>query len=396
MNNIEGPFRKSPANAQGNATTHARARMSHTGSLAPDGADASPLADAIEELAPLFSSRARERRLSERFADIDPDPEESAFGRDALRQELAPHAGHGAAGDAPSEALLALARRILRRPGRSRQLVDDLGDDASGQYITLLEIADLIAQGAIGADPSGTAEAQVREAAAELLAANRGEVLADLNTAAAARTLGAGAGAFRHAYRDAILGGGGLTQILRSLLEATPGDAGDDFMQVLQSTRTAIGLDVAAARPSTDPTRLHTLISDLYNLEVIATVVDRCKQLGERLAGRFRIPAIRATALTADLVGLSGDRWADTTRLKRLAERFHATGEPACQVQFIAATGSILRQLPLKIFESNEARDALLDTVQVALDAAVEDEESAADAQSGGDPGTVSTPETRS
>ncbi len=379
MNNIEGPFRKGPANAQGASATHTRARTSHTGASAVDGIDASPLADAIEELAPLFSSRVQERRLSERFADVDPDTEESASERDALLHDLAPHAGQGAPGAPPSEALLELARRILLRPGRARQLVDRLGDDPSGQYVTLLAIADLIGQGAIGPDPSGRAEAQLREAAAELLAANRGAVLADMNTAAAARRLGAGADAFRHAYRDTVLGGGGLPQVLRALLDATPGDAGDDFLQVLQSTRAAIGLDVAAARPSTDPTRLHALVSDLYNLEVIATVIDRCRQLGDMLVQRFGIPAIRATALTADLVGLSGDRWTDTARLKRLAERFNAAGDPACQVQFIGATGRILRQLPPKVFDSAETRDALLDTVQVALDAAIEDEENAVD-----------------
>ena len=82
-----------------------------------------------------------------------------------------------------------------------------------------------------------------------------------------------------------------------------------------------------------------------------------------------------ASGITADLVALSGERWIDAARVGQLASKHGAAEPAAAQVQFITGTRKALSELPVQVFQSPEARDAVLGAAQGALDRAIDKEE---------------------
>ena len=335
--------------------------------------------DSADELMQSLSSRVQERSLRERR--VTADGVGGALSREqAIAMLLAMQqgqAGDGAKQGDGEGAMLALARRVLGQPGQARQWVQAEGGDASSQYLTMLELVELIREGAAGPDPSGRALEALQDATAELLAEHGQAIRADLNTFDAAAQLGSAAQtqAFRSAYRDVVVGATSTAATLKHLLGAVEGGSGDDYTKVLETLRNALGLDLAAARPSTDPVRLQNLVSDLYHLKVISTVVDQSQRLSATLVKRHGIAGFPATRLAGDLVALSDERWVDASRLTRLADRCHAAEPPACRVDFLTTARQLMRELPPTVFPSPEGRQSLLDTFQVAIDQAIEREE---------------------
>ena len=333
--------------------------------------------DSADELMQSLSGLVQERSLRERR--VTADGAGGALSREqAMAMLLAMQQGQAGDGAKQGEGeMLVLARRVLGQPGQARQWVQAEGGDASSQYLTMLELVELIREGAAGPDPSGRALEALHDAMAELLAEHGQAIRADLNTFDAAAQLGSAAQtqAFRSAYRDVVVGATSTAATLKHLLGAVEGGSGDDYTKVLETLRNALGLDLAAARPSTDPVRLQNLVSDLYHLKVISTVVDQSQRLSATLVKRHGIAGFPATRLAGDLVALSDERWVDASRLTRLADRCHAAEPPACRVGFLTTARQLMRELPPTVFPSPEGRQSLLDTFQVAIDQAIEREE---------------------
>ncbi len=337
----------------------------------------SVLQDSADEMSRSLSSKVQERSLKDRRVSVSGGLEELSRERQLamLRQLLAKQGGQSDADPGPE--LLELARRILKQPSFARQLVKEQGGDATTQYLCLLEVGELISGGQAGADPGGVAADMVREAAAQLLAEDSEFIRADINTFDVSAHVGdaQAAAAFRSAYRDVVLASDSLNATLQYLLRAMGEGAGTDFDKVLESTKAALGADLAAARPSADRVRLQHLVTDLYHLKVISTVVDQCTKLGQTLRTRHGMAPFKATELASDLVSLSNERWVDASRVGRLADRFGAARLPSAKVDFLTGARDSLRQLPPLVFSSPESRQSLLDAAQTAIDDAIGVEE---------------------
>jgi type III secretion protein W len=341
----------------------------------------SVLTSAADELSQQFSTKAEERNLNDRkLANANAQTNASRAQVAAMLASM----GGGAEGQEQSTQsvqLTELAKRILKQPHLARQFAKEMGGDATSQYLSLLEVAELIREGVVGVDSEDFAAQSAQEAAAELLAEHGDRIWADINTFDAAQKLAEHTGqadtaqAFRSAYRDAVLGTESLSDTARQLLKVNEGGNGQDFARVLQSMMTALGADVAAARPSTDPVRLRALLTDLYHLEVISTVVDRCDELSSTVVSRHGVAPFKATGLASDLVALTGERWVDAARISNLADKYGAQHPPECMVHFVTGARNALRELPVQVFMSPEARQSLLDAAQTALDRAIDREE---------------------
>ncbi len=341
----------------------------------------SVLNNSQKELTQSLSSRVQEKDLRERKAsNADPNPAMAraqwAAMLAALKKANKPQEAQGG-----QNQLQELAKRIQKSPSKARQMVSEQGGDPTTQYLTLLEVAALIQEGTGVPDPGEVAQTVVREAAAEMLAEHGNAIWADINTFESAEQLAKETGrpqdaqAFRTAYRDSVLGSGSLNETLRHLLAANENGKGADFERMLDVMKQALGLDLAATRTSGDPTRLQAMVNDLFHLKVMSTVIDQCASLADTLNERHDIPKFSASGVTADLVAISGERWIDASRIGQLADK-HGTAEPApAQVQFIAGSRKILSDLPVQVFQSPEARDAVLSAAQGALDRAIDKEE---------------------
>ena len=270
-----------------------------------------------------------------------------------------------------------LARSMLKRPERIRELAERLDDDPTAQYLGLLEALELIESGQAGQDPNGVAASAAREVLEEIFAERGERILADVNTVeAGARLPRAAAQGLREAYHDAVFGSDSLNGALRHLLDAARDSGGGaGFRDIHAALLTALGLDMAAARPSTDKARLQSLLSDLYHLEVIGTTVDACDELAKTLQARHSLSPFDGTALTSDLIGLTAERWVDNDHFKRIADRFKVMDPLEATVDFMAGVRNVIKDLPVKVFPTAEGRQALIDAAQGALDYAIDREE---------------------
>jgi type III secretion system YopN/LcrE/InvE/MxiC family regulator len=338
------------------------------------------LLDSADELTQSLSGKAQERSLRERR--VSTGTETSSLTRERVLSVLAimdaqaaAHKGQGNPAHS-SDSRLALAQQVIRQPGKARQMVREQGGDTTQQFLTLLEVAELISEGRAGSDSGGRGEEDAREAAEELLAEHGTEIRADINTIEVTLDMASGqVPAFRSAYKDAVMGQEGLAATVRHMLDMVPQGQGQDFLGVLAQMRTALGLDLAATNPSCEPARLQLLVSDLFNLEVIGTVLDEGQQLSYTLVARHAVTPISPTALTTDLLLIAGDRWVDGARFETLGKRLVSPDDLGAQVSLHTGVRALLRHLPVQVFASMESRQTVIDASQAALDQSIDREE---------------------
>src|SRR5690554_8214749 len=103
--------------------------------------------------------------------------------------------------------------------------------------------------------------------------------------------------ALQAAYSDLILGEVTLGDTLGRMLEQF-GEEG--FEKGLAGMLRALGDDLSAARPSTEPTRLQALVGDLYQLEVTQTLLERCHEISGILQREHGTDVMPATQLRSE------------------------------------------------------------------------------------------------
>lgn len=178
--------------------------------------------------------------------------------------------------------------------------------------------------------------------------------------------------AFQRTYRDVVLGENTLAQTLDLALERF-GDS--DFAGGLKRLVQALGQDLAAARPSGDPTRLQSLVQDLYHLSVASTVLDGCRELCQRIDQQRGAPIEGSpVTLMQQMVRLSAEKWVAGSRFTSLSSEFGADLVPT-RIQFLTGVKALLRDMPPKVFVDTDQRLTVFQAVQDALDVAIDDED---------------------
>ena len=328
---------------------------------------ASVLADAAEELSLDKGEKAEDKQ----FGDLKWKPEASGI----LVHQIADITAYlDAAAELDSaEELVALAKRMQSGQGNPRELARQQSRDPTTQYM-LLEYA--LRDGEASGTPGDVLE-DLRDAMAELEVASGAQIRAGLNTVGVAAAQGGTAqdiAAFQGTYRDVALGDHSLSQTMSIVLERLGGPQGEEVTRGLQGLIRALGADLSATRPSTDPARLQVLVADLYQLEVVSTVLDGCRELAAALDSRHGSSGLRPVDLMKELVSVTGEKWVSAQRFNSLAEKFGATAVPA-QIAFQRGVKGMLSELPVQVFSDTDARAAVLNAAQAALDEAVDKEE---------------------
>ncbi len=341
------------------------------------------LLDAASELTQAFAARMQQRGMKERtiltggaLAGLSKEVRLKTLDNTRASKARASRSENGKedAGERSAQGADELARAILKNPDRIRQLTEESDGDATAQFLLLLEAADAIEAGGEGSD---AVLAAVREVVEELFAERGDRILADINTVDAYSKLSPEqARQFRTVYHDAAIGaeslGGVLTHLVGLVKES---DSGASFVEVHRSMIAALGLDMASVRPSTDRTKLQSLISDLYHLEVIGTTLDGCSGLAGEIEQRHGVPRFSSSQLATDLIGLAGERWVDADHFKRLADRYKTMEPPAAMVDFLTGARDLVKELPVKVFTAPESRQSLIDAAQDAVDYSIDREE---------------------
>lgn len=271
-------------------------------------------------------------------------------------------------GDAQAK-LQKMVEKLLSGQGSPRQEAAQAFGDVSQQFLAL--------QYALrkGEEDGAAPELleSIRDALADLEIESGPQIRAGINalgSAAGFATDAQGVAAFQNTYRDIVLGENSLARTLDLALERF---GGKDVARGLKQLLAALGEDLAATRPSTEPSRLQALTSDLYHLQVAVTVLEDCGTLSAKLTATG-LPPLDDERLMRDLVSITGEKWLGESRFSGLA-RQHGAGAPDSRVMFLTGVKTMMRDLPVPVYPDRDARQSALDAVQDALDIAIDEEE---------------------
>jgi len=265
--------------------------------------------------------------------------------------------------------LEALTEKLLSGKGSPRQQAAQAFGDVSQQYLGLQYALRKGEQE--GASPEVLEG--IRDALADLEIESGPRIRAGLNTLGTAGEFAPdaqGVQAFQDTYRDIVLGENTLGKTLDLALERF---GGKDVARGLKQLVAALGQDLAAARPSTEPSRLQALTGDLYHLQVAATVLEGCGELSGALQAKG-LGKIDGERLMRDLVSVTGEKWIGESRFSGMA-RQHGVTSLEGRIAFLTGVKAMLRELPLQVFPDSDTRQSILNAVQEALDIAIDEED---------------------
>ena len=326
--------------------------------------EVSALADAAEEISMHHSEKAEAKHFAER--KVQAEGVATVLPAQQVMEYLQATQAYE---DAEKLALLAQRMQHSSNPGH---LARQESRDPTRQYMLLQHaLSDGLSQGL-----SPEQLEPLHEALAQLEMDSGPQIRAGINTLEAAREFahsGAQFEQFQGAYQDLVLGHATLAQTLKGALERLGPAGGEDLSRALKGLIVALGADLSAARPSTDSTRLQSLVQDMYQLEVAATVLEGCHSLAGSLKERHG-QSIDAPQVMKELVDISAEKWVASNRMSALADRQGLTSVGA-RIEFLTTTKTLLRELPTKIFPDPDTRQATLSAAQQALDNAIALEE---------------------
>ena len=354
----------------GSATPNQTTLQAQTGSFRGEQVTvkdaASALADAAEEISMHNSEKVEQKKFGERECKT-----ERPMGLQKI-EEINAYLEAAQTLDDPAK-LAALAKRMQSSQENPRELARQQSQDPAQQFM-LLQYA-LVEGQANGAQSAGLDD--IRDALDDLEIEAGPQIRAGLNTIGTATEMAhttQGVADFQSTYRDVVLGDSSLAQTLKLVLNRLGGAQGEDLGKGLQGMIRALGADLSAARPSTDSNRLHALVQDLYQLEVASTVMDSCRDLASLLEIKHTMVGLQPTTLMNELINVTGEKWVGATRFTDMADKLGVASVSA-QIAFHAATKTMLRDLPPKVFSDPDSRQAILNAAQEALDIAIDKEE---------------------
>lgn len=326
----------------------------------------SSLLDAAEELSLYVAEKVEHKRFEARKIGVESP-------MDVMQaEEITAYLDAAKTFDDPQK-LVALCKRMQSGQEDPQQLARQETQNPTEQYLLL--------QYALRSDdrnsPTDTALVLLREAISDLYADHGPQICASLNTISVAAQHGESReniSNFQSTYCDVILGDGTLAQTLTRVLAQVTGSESNDFVRTLRDLIKALGLDLSATRPSSDPSHLHALIQDLYQLEVTATIIDFCKELSQTLAKRHQIADFPALALMKEMIAVTEEKWVSASRFAALPIRFGIESVTA-EITLLSAALKILRNLPVKVFPDMDIRQSILVAAQEAVDCAIDKEE---------------------
>lgn len=330
--------------------------------LQPQDTDG-PSTDAAEEISMHFAEKAEDEALEDDKLEARDDPQ--LLGAEAVLQYL-----QDAHQQDQAAQLQEQARHILKGSGHPGVMARQQGGNPLQQFLMLQFALD---EGEREGAPAERLQ-QLRDALADLDEDHGGEIRARLNSVgAASQHAGDAVGVARlqDTYVDVALGTPTLAQTLNLALERF-GLQG--FPAGLKGLVAALGADLAATRHSTSPEKLQTLVSDLFQLEVVQTVLDGAQDLAHGLKVRHGHSGLDPEALVKQLVAISAERWVSAGRFEQLCNDL-GVHDLQARIGLLTGVKTLLKDLPPRVFPDPEARQTTLDALQGALDAVIQQEE---------------------
>ncbi|CAM2005085.1 type III secretion system gatekeeper subunit SctW [Acanthopleuribacter pedis] len=177
----------------------------------------------------------------------------------------------------------------------------------------------------------------------------------------------------RDFYRDTVLKYEGFHETYNEILEQY-GET--EFGKAIDFLIKAVGSELQSKGPSITHVELKRIIDDLYSLEMLGNIHRNCDELLEKIRKAYRLALkMNTKAFMGRLMGLKSEKWLRMDHVAKLVAQLGCDPIEA-QIYFLREMGTLIKDLPLKIFEEDmEKREKLIDVTQEALDDAIDREE---------------------
>ncbi|MBC05426.1 type III secretion system gatekeeper subunit SctW [Thalassospira sp.] len=201
------------------------------------------------------------------------------------------------------------------------------------------------------------------------------DIRAGFNIASTASLFGAGNSertqSFRDCYRGLIEEGQTLAQSFSGICERF---GRDELPNAVEKLLRAVGDDLSAQGPSSEPVLLKSLIDELYAVEVIGTGLEQCDMLSENMERRFGCDSVEPVAVMQGLLDIAAAGWTTKDSFNRLLND-SGVAETEAQIGFLQEIKTVVREMPLRAFADQEAKDKVMMALQESLDDVIEREE---------------------
>jgi type III secretion protein W len=173
-------------------------------------------------------------------------------------------------------------------------------------------------------------------------------------------------------YRELVLKYETLNEIYHSLVEHY-GET--EFTRAIGLLIKAVGNYLQSQDFSISPLELKRVIDDLYFLEVLGNLHTEASHILEKVESQYGIaPKISPLDLTTRVLTLKEEKWLRSEQVTKITDQAGVM-EIDAQIYFLRELKEFVRLIPLKIYDDLANREKLIDTVQEALDAAIDLEE---------------------
>ncbi|MCC9620356.1 type III secretion system gatekeeper subunit SctW [Thalassospira sp. MA62] len=201
------------------------------------------------------------------------------------------------------------------------------------------------------------------------------DIRAGFNIAGTASLFGNGDAERTQSFRDCYRGLIGEDQTLAQSFGGIIDRFGrDELPNVVQKLLRAVGDDLGAQGPSSEPVLLKSLIDELYAVEVIGTGLEHCDMVAQSMERRFDCSTVEPINMMQGLLDIAAASWTTKDSFNRLVSDngVHATD---AQIGFLQETKTVVREMPLRAFADQDAKDKVMVALQESLDDVIEREE---------------------
>ena len=268
--------------------------------------------------------------------------------------------------------LAAFAKQVAQMHKSSPQQLQEFAkqsyQDVSHQFLALSYTRDVLQNE--GADTELVAN--LNDALAQLEEQNGAAIRAGINisrsAAAAAKQSGEDIQGLRDFYRDVVLDYKSITQAYSKVVK----DYSDKkFMDAVDFLLSGLAVEVGQGSRSLPKAHLKAIMDDIYQLKLLGGMYHQCTGLMNKVHNNYRSAlAHDGQALLGEILELKEKGWYSKQLVEDIAGKLDV-GHIKAQIYFFNGLKDLIRLIPRKVFADENKRAELTESVQQALDAAI-------------------------
>ena len=256
-------------------------------------------------------------------------------------------------------------------PRQLRELAKQSYQDISHQFLALSYARDQLQEDAADAVQIANLSSAITQLEEDHGAEIRAGINISQNADAAARQGTGEVQGLRDFYRDVVLDYTSTTQAYTKVVKDY---AGEKFMDAVGFLLSGLAAEVGKDSRSLPKAQLKAIMDDIYQLKLLGGMYHQCDALMDKVHNNYQSAlANGGQALLQEILELKEKGWYSDQLVESIAGKLGINPTNA-KIYFFNGFKDLIRLIPRKAFDDENKRTELMDSVQQALDAAIDQE----------------------